>query len=159
MPRRPNRTVEERFWSHVDQTGDCWLWLAATRNGYGQFHPHGDRTAPAHRFAYELVRGPIPEGRQLDHRHTCPKHCVNPWHLRPATKKQNAENLAGLLANNTSGVRGVWWAAGRWRASVTHHGRAVHVGRFDTIEEAEAAVIAKRNELFTHNDVDRRKKP
>jgi hypothetical protein len=37
-----------------------------------------------------------------------------------------------------------------------HFRRLLHVGLFLTIAEAEAAVIAKRNELFTHNDMDRR---
>jgi len=44
---------------------------------------------------------------------------------------------------------------GKWRAEVTHHGRKFHVGLFASIDEAEAAVIAKRNELFTHNAADR----
>lgn len=153
--RHSRITVEERFWLHVDRTGDCWLWMAATINGYGQFHPTSQRTVPAHRFAYELLVGPIPPGILLDHRHTCPKNCVNPEHLRLATKKQNAENLAQLPANNTSGVRGVRWDRGRWKAEVGHHGATIYVGRFQTLEEAEAAVIAKRNELFTHNDLDR----
>jgi hypothetical protein len=38
---------------------------------------------------------------------------------------------------------------------VGHHGKDIHVGNFDSIEAAEAAVRARRRELFTHNDVDR----
>lgn len=58
---------------------------------------------------------------------------------------------------NTSGVRGVSWHKDRrrWRAKVVHHGQSIHLGSFATVSEAERAVWAKRNELFTHNDADR----
>jgi hypothetical protein len=91
----------------------------------------------------------------LDHHRNCPKNCVNPEHLRPVTQKQNVENRPGLAANNTSGVTGVYWHRNRWMAEVKHNGSKHYVGRFTDIAEAEAAVIAKRNELFTHNDIDR----
>ena len=57
--------VVERFWSKVDKRGpdDCWPWLGTLEpTGYGQFFTNGTpRLAKAHRFAYELVVGPIPE--------------------------------------------------------------------------------------------------
>jgi hypothetical protein len=94
---------------------------------------------------------------QVDHRYTCPKNCVRPGHLRPATNKQNCENLGGPSRNNTSGVRGVHWDSkrGKWRATMKHSGKKIHVGYFTDLAEAAAAVIAKRLELFTHNDADR----
>lgn len=147
---------QQRFWSKVAK-GECWLWTAGTNQyGYGLFWTNGKMVA-AHRFAYEVVVGPIPEGMDLDHRLTCPKNCVNPLHLRPATRKQNMENAGGLRSTNTSGVHGVSWFSrdSRWRAQVKHHGKVHHVGYFDTIEAAESAVIAKRIALFTHNDADR----
>lgn len=154
---------EERFWSKVDQSGDCWLWTGArsgirgNRGGYGQIGV-GGRVIYTHRFAYELLKGPIPASMTLDHRPTCPKHCCNPDHLRPATNKQNLENRAGAQSNNhSSGIRGVSWdkTTRCWVAQVKHNGRNHRVGAFRTIAEAEAAAIAKRNELFTHNDMDR----
>jgi hypothetical protein len=59
--------------------------------------------------------------------------------------------------NRSSGVRGVYWEEERncWVARVGHHGVRLSAGRFATLADAEAAVIAKRNELFTHNDADR----
>lgn len=158
---RSCRPIEERFWAKVDQSGDCWLWTASlTEYGYGRLGRgrKGEGYVLAHRFAYGLLVGPIPEGMSLDHRHTCPKRCVNPGHLRPVTHKQNHENRAGAQVNNcSSGVRGVTWNArrGLWQAQTKHHGKNVWVGCFGTIEEAERAVIVKRNELFTHNDRDR----
>jgi hypothetical protein len=105
-----------------------------------------------------MLVGPIPEGLYLDHIcHNPP--CVNPDHLRPVTQKQNMENHSGPQKNNTSsGVRGVTWFKRdkNWKAQIGHHGKNFHIGYYSTIAEAEAAVIAKRLELFTHNDVDRR---
>lgn len=90
----------------------------------------------------------------VDHRcHN--RGCVRPDHLRLATNKQNQENLSGPHQDSSSGVRGVSWEKGRWRACVVHDGHKINVGRFVTLDEAEAAVRAKRLELFTHNDLDR----
>ena len=109
----------------------------------------------AHRFAYEALVGPIPAGLQLDH--LCRvKNCVNPAHLRPVTNKQNHEN-ALVRRDNTSGVRGVSLNrhTGKWWAYADHHGKRHSAGLFADKADAEAAVIALRNRLFTHNDADR----
>jgi hypothetical protein len=158
------RVLAERFWEKVDREGPlnddgtrCWLWTASTLpKGYGKFSVGGKYGgwAYAHRVAYELMRGPIEEF--LDHRYTCPKNCVNPDHLRPATKKQDAENLTGPYSTNKCGVRGVCWTKGKWQVVVKHHGKNYYGGRFIVLAEAEAAAIALRNRLFTHNDLDRR---
>ena len=44
--------------------------------------------------------------------------------------------------------------AGKWVARVRHNGRLYAAGRFDSITDAEQAVVAKRLELHTHNDLD-----
>jgi hypothetical protein len=148
-------TAIERFWSKVDRTGDCWEWTACKLpKGYGRFGV-GQRVVLAHRMSYELTHGSIPSGMHVDH--TCYNpSCVRPSHLRAVTPKQNTENRAGLNANNTTGVRGVYLRGGRYQARVKHN-RVDHlVGFFDTLEEAAAAVRQKRLELFTHSDADRR---
>lgn len=151
-------TAIERFWSYVDQSGDCWLWTGARcgrANLYGSFSsPVG---TSAHRFAYAHFVGPIPAGMQVDHRATCPKHCVNPAHLRLATPKQDQENRLGAQRNSGSGVRGVSWDRhhGKWVGKVQHHGKKHCAGFYDNIEDAREAVRLKRIELFTHNDADR----
>lgn len=86
-----------------DGPDGCWLWTGAVANGYGRVvtleRPR--RLAPAHRYVWELHRGPVPPGMVLDHLcHrpdecaggvTCPhRRCVNPWHLEPVTRRQNA---------------------------------------------------------------------
>lgn len=142
-----------RFWGNVDKSGDCWLWTGATRHGrYGQFFI-GGRNRYAHRLAYQLCVGPIPEGLLIDHKCRV-RHCVNPDHLRAVTYKQNNENH-GQFSNNTSGIRGVWREGKRWRGSVSHHNVKHKVGPFATIEEARAAVVALRLQLHTHNDSDK----
>jgi hypothetical protein len=159
MAGRP-APLEERFWSKVEKTETCWNWTASRMtSGYGQIgiggkygRPHG-----AHRVAYELAVGPIPEGMQVDHMcHN--KLCVNPDHLRAVTNKQNNEHLTGAKKNSKSGIRGVSWRSEvrKWQAQVGHNGKNHNLGLFAMIEDAEAAVIAKRLELFTHNDLDRK---
>lgn len=66
----------------------CWLWLGGhTPAGYGQIWYSG-RQGYAHRFAYELFRGPIPSGYDIDH--LCRQRaCVNPAHLEPVTHLVN----------------------------------------------------------------------
>lgn len=150
-------SVEERFWAKVDKSGDCWLWTASLCNGYGELRVRrGDKfkKAYAHRLSWELANGPIPPGMEVDHRTTCPKSCVNPGHLRLATRKQNQENRSGAQRNSTSGVRGVAWdkSRGVWRGHLTHERKMVHVGYFNSLEDAEMAVKAARQRIFTHAD-------
>lgn len=149
--------AEARFWSNVDKSGSCWIWTSSrNKYGYGRFSVGRENQMLAHRYAWEILYGPIPSKIQLDH--ICHNHaCVNPGHLRETTNKQNHEHLKGAFANSKSGVRGVSWDASKmkWRATVGHNYKQYHVGRYDSMEEAEAAVIAKRLELFTHNDLDR----
>lgn len=149
-----------RFWAKVDKSGYCWMWTACrNERGYGTFGiKQGDarKVVKAHRLSYVMAFGEDPGSRLIDHR--CHNHsCVRPAHLRLATTKQNQENLARARPS-TSGVRGVSWATrhDRWLAKVTHNGKTVYVGLFDDIPSAERAVIAKRIELFTHNDLDRK---
>lgn len=145
---------DQRFWSKVNKTESCWIWVGGHKElGYGLFKLEG-RTRQAHRVAYETMVGAIPEGLFLDHKCRTPA-CVNPEHLRPVTHKQNMEHQTGEHRVSRSRIRGVSENHGRWRARVTHNGRLITVGNFATIKEAEAAVIAKRLELFTHNDLDR----
>lgn len=149
-------TVEERFWSKVDKSGECWMWTGfIAPNGYGRFSASPFRGG-AHRFSWSLANGIIPEGMQIDH--ICfNKACVRPNHLRAVTVKQNAEHRPGANPGSASGVRGVFWRekGSKWEARVGHNWKVHYLGHFSTKEEAEAAVVAKRLELFTHNTLDR----
>lgn len=158
--------AEARFWAKVNKTATCWLWAGPTTpKGYGTFtvmaYPNGRRAGQrqeirAHRYSWELENGPIPDGAEIDHECHAPL-CVRPSHLRPTTRKQNGENRIAANSQSKSGVRGVRWVPdkNRWRATVGHDGKNIHVGMFLDLAEAEAAVIAKRKELHTHNNADR----
>lgn len=82
-----------RFWSKVQRGDGCWLWTACcTKCGYGQFSvrsadgQHGNLYA--HRVAYELAYGPIPDGLVV--RHVCDvPRCVNSQHLLIGTPGDN----------------------------------------------------------------------
>lgn len=161
-PKRPytKKPATQRFWAKVDKDGPvapgmdspCWLWTHSQRGGYGSFSHDGKNTA-AHRFSYSISKGPIPHGYVIDHQcHTT--LCVNPDHLRAITQKQNSENRRGAQSRNVTGVRGVSFVKGKYVGHVGHHGKVIYVGTHDTVEDAAAAVLAKRLELYTHNDED-----
>jgi len=98
--------ASERFWRHVHEAGpdECWEWTGwCDRAGYGRFRPtskQSDPKTPAHRFAYELFVGPIPDGLELDH--LCRnKSCVNPGHLEPVTAQVNSRRRSAALPPKT----------------------------------------------------------
>ena len=80
-----------------EPTSGCWLWTAAVLpDGYAALW-NGRRMAKAHRVIYELLRGPVPVGLDLDHlcRVRC---CVNPDHLEPVTRRENIRRGVGPVA-------------------------------------------------------------
>lgn len=150
-------TPEERFWPKVNKTETCWLWTGYVDNdkGYGRFaYPGGTL---AHRFAYELLVGPIPDGLQVDHKCRV-KSCVNPDHLQAVTQELNMQNQLGAHRNNPTGIRGVVKVPrckDRWLVQVRVNGAIHRGGVYDDLAEAEAAAIALRNRLMTNNLADR----
>lgn len=94
--------LAERFFAKVDKRGrdECWLWRAALSNGYGAFWLHGHQE-PAHRVAYKMLIGPIPEGLTIDH--LCRNRpCVNPAHMEPVTNGENVLRGIGITAINVT---------------------------------------------------------
>lgn len=68
-------------------TGCIEFTGALSPDGYGRLNRAGGMRL-AHREAYALVRGPIPEGLELDHLCVNPA-CVHPGHLEPVTHEEN----------------------------------------------------------------------
>ena len=68
----------------------CWFWTEGDNGrGYGRIS-RNNKGHQAHRIFYELFKGPIPKGAELDH--TCRvKFCVNPEHLDPVDHRTNVQ--------------------------------------------------------------------
>ena len=116
----------------------CIIWTGGlSRDGYGKLRVNG-RMVPAHRYSWERTNGPIPDDRILDH--ACwERSCVNPEHLRLATRSQNNAYLSGARKGRSL-PRGVARHRNGYQASVGVNGRRIYAGTFPTIERAEIAV-------------------
>lgn len=91
-------TIEESFERMTEKTAGCWIWHGVRNHkGYGNL-----RGKMAHRVSYEIYKGKIPRGLQLDH--LCMvKHCVNPAHLEPVTNQENKRRWAASLTHCPQG--------------------------------------------------------
>jgi hypothetical protein len=112
ISRRKVQPVAKKFWSHVQKTERCWLWVGVrSSDGYGRFEIRNHQVSKvfkAHQMSWILLRGPVPDGLQLDH--LCRvRHCVNPDHLEPVTMAENIRRGIspwGLNAQKTHCPRG-----------------------------------------------------
>lgn len=105
MGRRGPR--RKTFWERVDKTSGCWLWTGAksTNGGYGYFiYGRGGQKLRAHRVAWEMTHGPIPEGWVVMHLCDNPL-CVNPDHLEVGTQADNVLDMRIKDRNNEFGFR------------------------------------------------------
>lgn len=146
--------IQKHFESKLVKGAGCWFLdgIAPGNQGYVSVYFKGS-SVRGHRASYAFYNGEIPADKQVDHMCRV-RHCVNPAHLQLVTAKENSENIS-LRKDNSTGVRGVQRRGSRFRTAVGHHGRKYTAGTFDSLEEAEQAVIALRNKLHTNNLEDR----
>jgi hypothetical protein len=95
------RPIEHRFISKISigHPSGCWLWQAHINYlGYGAMRKDSQMVG-AHRVSYEIFKGPIPHGHEIDH--LCRvRNCVNPNHLEAVTKRENISRSEGVSVQN-----------------------------------------------------------
>lgn len=93
----------DRFWSHVQKTDTCWLWIAAKNKGYGLYKFRGKQVRAA-RYSWFLLHGNWPT-YTIDH--LCKVvACVNPEHLEDVTLRVNRLRAGSVNALKTHCPKG-----------------------------------------------------
>ena len=147
------RDPEESFAARTRWTdGGCLEWTASRdRIGYARIYVHGTHIF-VHRYAWEKVNGPIPDGMVLDH--LCHNRaCANVEHLRMVTQSANMQNIQTARKGSRSGIRGVSWnsQAGKWTAKVCVDGKFHFGGYFEDKEEAGRVAAEMRARLMPYS--------
>jgi hypothetical protein len=120
-------------------------------NGYVRIRLDGVRYK-AHLLAWLYQYGCWPLA-QVDHINRV-RHDNRIANLRLVTPAQNAQNRK-LQRNNASGHRGVYWHRQRnkWAALIAHQHKSIHLGVYDTFQDAVNARLAAEKRFFTHSPV------
>ena len=147
------KTPAEALANRVRREGGCLVWTGSIIwNGYGMLrdNTHGGKSRPAHRVAWEVANGPIPDGMVVDH--LCyNRACVDVSHLRLTTSSGNAQNRKGAQPSSISGVRNVSQKAnGSFVVSMRVGGVSHYGGVFYSIEEATAKAEEMRKHLMPY---------
>lgn len=121
---------------------------SSNSNGYVQVKI-GNDVCLAHRLIWIYVYGSLPEC-EIDHinRVRTDNRLVN---LRSVSRSENKQNKS-LGRNNTSGIKGVRFCNrhNKWRAQITLNYKLMHLGTFETAEEAIAARMTAQKALHIH---------
>jgi hypothetical protein len=112
--------LEERLIAGSSRDGEHLRWQRAKNHkGYGRLGVNG-RTVGAHRVAYEVWVGPIPDGFDIDH--LCGvRDCIEPTHLEAVTHRENLRRAGNPMLKRTHCPQGHPYAGDNLR--VTRFGR------------------------------------
>lgn len=114
------RPLADRFWEKVQKTDTCWTWGGSRHyRGYG-FIRSGRTNVLAHRVAWELTNGSIPENMLVCH--TCDNtSCVNPEHLFLGSQSDNMRDMTAKGRGKPRGDRSTHCAHGHtWTEKNTY---------------------------------------
>lgn len=149
--KKKSRQMGLSFDDRTERRGDCLIWTGPTdRDGYGKTRLDG-RYVYAHRYAWERIHGPLPEGVMVDHRDHCDPACCEVAHLRPATKRENAANRAGALPGRLRALpRNVYYRVkgDTYFVRLTKDWKEHRFGTYKTVEEAAQVAERARREMF-----------
>jgi hypothetical protein len=147
-------TLQQRYWKHVEVRGpdECWLWTACAKRGkgklpYGQIWIGRDQHGKvvmgyAHRVAWELANGKLPD--ELHVRHRCDNPlCQNPNHLELGTHADNMRDMheRGRLVN----VRGSKHGKSKLTEQKIRDMRAMHATGVTQCALAEMFEVTQAN--------------
>ncbi len=156
--------LKERLF--YDAESGEFIWLVARRKDRlgkvaGANHSKGYRVICisgnyyfCHRLAWLYVHGKWPDG-QIDHINAN-KSDNRISNLRDVSGSQNRQNIyAAMASNKSSGVLGVHWhkRGGKWRSSIRANGKQIHLGLFDSIEEAKGAYLKAKKEFHPFGEI------
>lgn len=122
--RKPGEA--EKFWAQVQKTDGCWLWTGnRTPDGYGRFSQGKYDYEYAHRVAWRLTFGPIPNGKKICHR--CDVYpCTRPDHLFAGTQLDNMRDkiakMRGACGEANRSGKLSWAQVQRMRELREHEG-------------------------------------
>ena len=104
---RPRTSPVKRFWVKVLKSDGCWLWVGnQDHRGYGRFRIDAQgKMDGAHRAAWFLTYGPVPDGLHVCHHCDNPR-CVRPDHLFLGTHDDNMRDMT-VKGRGHQGVRNV----------------------------------------------------
>lgn len=153
----PDASITDKLAAYSEAEGSCRVWTGYRDNvGYGVVRWEG-RIWKAHRVAYVVAYGPIPDGLVVNH--ICGNRaCVTVAHLELVTQEANTQYRTRLNIDNSTGYRGVSFAKARSRyvAHVGAGGTKHCLGYFDTAEEAANAAAEGRARLHSMPEFDDR---
>lgn len=120
--------------------------------GYWRIKIDG-KTYKAHRLAWLYVHGKFPSA-YLDHINGV-KSDNRIANLREATNQENQQNIKKAFRTSTHGVLGATWncQANKWCARIKHGTKRIHLGYFDSAEEAGAAYMNAKRSIHAFNTI------